>query len=278
MKVSLSLLALALSAAIAAPAFAQDDAVTQTNTYLWNEIEVKGKVKVEGTIDVDAESAATVDQDQVIGLNRSVGDGDHTARINGDALRRADGNIGVNLASGVGNAQSNDAAISTITRDGGNGNDKKGGDDDHDNGKKNDAGAMATAMVFSTQGTGGNSAESNEWGTNYTAELEGNALQNVQGNIGLNIAAGVGNGQSNGMAAAVADGARIAKATSDSEQGTIFNELDSSCGDLDLLAHIGGSALQNASGNIGVNVASGVGNLQHNGLAIASSNCTACGQ
>jgi hypothetical protein len=137
---------------------------------------------------------------------------------------------------------------------------------------------MATAMVFSTQGTGGNWAETSEYDTNYIAELEGNALQNVQGNVGLNIAAGVGNGQTNGMAAAIADGAVLAKATSDSEQGTLFNTLDSDCGDLDLVAHIGGSALQNASGNIGVNVASGVGNLQHNGLAIASSSCTACGQ
>lgn len=277
MKASLSLLALALSTAIAAPAFAQnrDDAVTQTNTYLWNEIEVKGKVKVEGEIDVNAESAATVDQDQVIGLNSSIGDGDHTARINGDALRRADGNIGVNLASGVGNAQSNDAAISTITSDSDSEDRRGGGGGGHD---RDDEGAMATAMVFSTQGTGANYASSHEYETNYTAELEGNALQNVEGNIGLNIAAGVGNGQSNGMAAAVADGALIAKATADSEQGTIYNQLDSSCGDLDLVAHIGGSALQNASGNIGVNVASGVGNLQHNGLAIASSNCTGCGQ
>jgi hypothetical protein len=33
-------------------------------------------------------------------------------------------------------------------------------------------------------------------------------------------------------------------------------------------AAIGGNALMNASGNIGVNVASGVGNLQHNGLSL----------
>ncbi|MFZ5655799.1 MAG: hypothetical protein ACOY37_01835 [Pseudomonadota bacterium] len=276
MKASLSLLTLALSVAITAPAFARDDAVTNTNTYLWNEIEVKVKVKVQGEIDVNAESAATVDQDQIIGLNRSVGDGDHTARIDGDALRRADGNIGVNLASGVGNAQSNDAAISTITRDGPGASGAGGANGNNGNDRKK-GGAMATAMVFSTQATGGNSARSNTWGTNYTAELEGNALQNVQGNIGLNIAAGVGNGQSNAMAAAVADGAVIAKATSDSEQVSLFNELDSSHGDLDLVASIGGNALQNASGNIGVNVASGVGNLQHNGLAIASSSCKACG-
>ena len=33
---------------------------------------------------------------------------------------------------------------------------------------------------------------------------------------------------------------------------------------------LGGGALAGATGNIGVNIASGVGNLQHNGLAVAS--------
>jgi len=33
---------------------------------------------------------------------------------------------------------------------------------------------------------------------------------------------------------------------------------------------LGAGALSNANGNIGVNIASGVGNLQHNGLAVAS--------
>lgn len=272
MKVSLSLLALALSTAIAAPAFAQDDAVTQTNTYLWNEIEVKGKVRVHGEIEVDGESAATVDQDQATALNYSVGDGDHTARVNGNALRGADGNIGLNVASGVGNAQSNDAAISTVTSDGENGAYNGGGGGGH----RRDRGPMATAMVFSTQAAVGNFASSDWYDTNYTAELEGNALEDVQGNIGVNVAAGVGNAQSNGMAAAVADGAVIAKATADSEQLSLFNVLDSSWGDLDLVAHMGGNALRNASGNIGVNIAAGVGNTQHNGLAIASSNCGGC--
>jgi hypothetical protein len=33
---------------------------------------------------------------------------------------------------------------------------------------------------------------------------------------------------------------------------------------------LGAGALAGATGNIGVNIASGVGNLQHNGLAVAS--------
>jgi hypothetical protein len=37
-------------------------------------------------------------------------------------------------------------------------------------------------------------------------------------------------------------------------------------------ATLGANALFGATGNIGVNIASGAGNLQHNGLAIASVN------
>jgi hypothetical protein len=37
-------------------------------------------------------------------------------------------------------------------------------------------------------------------------------------------------------------------------------------------AMLGSNALANASGNIGVNIAGGAGNLQHNGLAIAALN------
>ena len=44
----------------------------------------------------------------------------------------------------------------------------------------------------------------------------------------------------------------------------------------DLFAVLGGNALSDASGNIGVNVSAGVGNLQHNGLAIASASCGTC--
>lgn len=272
MKTTFSLLTLALAAAFAAPAMAdEDDADINSYTTLHNHIAVVGGVRVQGQIDIDGESAATVDQDQVTGGHRSVGDGDHTARVGDGAMNRASGNIGVNVSAGVGNAQANDAAISSLTDDGPARSDKGRPDQPSRN-----SGPMATAMVFSTQGTAGNSASSREWGTNYRATLGDDALRNASGNIGLNIAAGVGNGQSNALAVAVADDARLVKAGADSEQVTLLNYLDSSCGDLDLVASVGG-ALQNASGNIGVNVASGVGNLQHNGLSIASASCAACG-
>lgn len=289
MNVKLSLLALAVAAVFATPAMAQsrDDAETNTYTNISNHIDVDGRVEVRGRIRVDAEGAATIDQDQAAFGNRSDGDGDHTASFGDNALNGASGNIGVNVSAGVGNAQSNDAAITNLSlaKSGGGSDDPDDSDDqglvgpaDHDEDSDVRHGAMATAMVFSTQASIGNSASSEEEGTFYTATLDGEALGGVAGNVGVNVAAGVGNAQSNGMAASIAEGAVIAKASSDSEQVSMMNSLDSSHGDLDLIATFGGNALLGATGNIGVNVASGVGNLQHNGLAIASSTCNACGQ
>jgi uncharacterized protein (UPF0333 family) len=104
-------------------------------------------------------------------------------------------------------------------------------------------------------------------------------LQDAKGNIGVNIAAGVGNAQSNGMAASMNSSASLSKAVADSEQATFFNELLADC-DLDNFATFAGDALSGATGNIGVNITAGVGNAQHNGLAIStaqsSSSCGSC--
>jgi hypothetical protein len=71
------------------------------------------------------------------------------------------------------------------------------------------------------------------------------------------------------MAGSVNTSGRYAIATSASEQLSEDN-LQLAFWDLDDFAVLGGNALSGAQGNIGVNVAAGVGNLQHNGLSIAS--------
>ena len=251
-----SLLAIAL-AALALPAFAEgDDARIRGDTSVSNRIHVGGRVDVKGKIRVASESAATVDQDQATDANASLGDGDHSAHLGDNALSNAQGNIGANVAAGVGNAQSNDTALSAV------------------DGEK----VFASAMVFGRQSALANFATTNTDQTFYRATLDGNALSNAKGNIGVNVAAGVGNVQGNGMAASVNSSGTVALATSDSEQWASSNLLDSDGRriSLDLYASLGGNALSGAQGNIGVNVASGVGNLQHNGLAIATASCGAC--
>ncbi len=256
MKLHLSLLAAAMLA-VSAPAFAEgDDAVIYNSTDIVNSIWVIGDVFAYGEIDVASESGAVVDQDQTTAANASMGDGDNHAYLSGNALRSASGNIGANVAAGVGNAQANDTALSSVD-----------GDD-----------VFAHAMVFSSQETGINLGTDDGYADNqlfYTASASDNVLASASGNIGLNVAAGVGNAQTNALAASVNSSGTIAKATADSEQFTIWNTLAAEC-DLDNTAFLSGNALSGAVGNIGVNIAAGVGNAQHNGLAIAVAACELC--
>lgn len=254
MKVQYTLIAIALGTMFATSAFAQgDDAEIFSNTYFNNDVDVSGSVEVRGTIRVNSESSAIVDQDQLIQDNWSLGDGDHDADLTDSALNAAQGNIGVNVAAGVGNAQANDTALSSV------------------DGER----VFASAMVFSSQASYFNYASSSDSETYYSATLDGDALADAKGNIGVNVAGGVGNGQTNAMAASVNSSGTIATATADSEQDAWLNTLATDY-DLDTFATLGGNALSNAQGNIGANVAAGVGNLQHNGLSIATASCGTC--
>lgn len=76
--------------------------------------------------------------------------------------------------------------------------------------------------------------------------------------------------QENGMAASTNTSGRIAKATDYNKQSADNNSLRLNGCDPTNVASLNGTALMNAMGNIGVNIAAGAGNLQHNGLAIAT--------
>ena len=257
MKLHHTLLAATLLA-VSAPALAAgDDADIYSDWDMLNSIYVIGDVYAWGFIRVDSESAAVVDQDQTTYANGSFGDGDNSASASGDALSDASGNIGANIAAGVGNAQANDGALSAV---------------DGDN-------VFASAMVFNSQSTDSNFGtdlpSGPDAGLFYDASVSDNVLANASGNIGLNVAAGVGNAQSNAVAASVNSSGNVASASADSEQLTEMNDVVAGM-DLDNTASLSGSALSAAVGNIGVNIAAGVGNAQHNGLSIAVASCGTC--
>ena len=93
------------------------------------------------------------------------------------------------------------------------------------------------------------------------------ALSTADGNLGLNAAAGAFNIQKNALVIASVTGGHLAEATSGvlqhSEQNTSVVE--------DVTNNVAfSSSLTGASGNIGVNIAAGVGNLQLNTLTIAN--------
>ncbi|WP_118180752.1 hypothetical protein [Paraburkholderia phosphatilytica] len=172
--------------------------------------------------------------------------GNLTATTGTGAATGVSGNIGVNIAEGIDNAQANDASLASI--DAGN--------------------VFGNAQVFNNQSSGGSASIKN---FNVNASLGDNSLKSATGNIGVNIASGVGNVQNNSMAASTstvtaknANGAMVATDQNDQTAELAFS------GSFEGTASLGAGALSGATGNIGVNIAGGAGNVQHNGLAIAS--------
>ncbi|MFC5428533.1 hypothetical protein ACFPTO_06905 [Paraburkholderia denitrificans] len=156
------------------------------------------------------------------------------------------GNVGINISEGVDNAQNNEASLAMI--DAGN--------------------VFGNAQIFNSQSSAGNAKIKN---FNVNASVGSNALAGASGNIGVNIAAGVGNVQNNSLAASSSTGksapdsaAMVATDQSSQSAGLNFN------GSFGGTASMAPNALAGASGNIGVNIAGGAGNVQHNGLAIAA--------
>ncbi|OMG70220.1 cell wall anchor protein [Burkholderia ubonensis] len=159
------------------------------------------------------------------------------------------GNLGVNIAEGIDNAQSNDVSLASV--DIGN--------------------VFGNAQIFSSQSSAG-SASVNNFKLNAT--VGDGSLSNVSGNVGVNVASGIGNVQNNSLAGSVTtvnatQAQTVAMvATDDNTQ----NAAAAASGRFEGSATLGANTLHNATGNIGVNIAGGVGNLQHNGLAIAALN------
>ena len=119
----------------------------------------------------------------------------------------------------------------------------------------NDAQSSTRNQVTNTQVTNG-------------AAVNGSALNNAKGNIGVNVSSGDNNQQANAAALSAAD-ASFVFGSSDAE---VFASQSATSNNTSYLgntnaATLGGSALANASGNIGVNISAGNSNQQKNDLA-----------
>lgn len=177
----------------------------------------------------------------------------NTATLSGDTASYASGNIGVNISAGDTNVQDNAAALSSVD----------------------------SSFVFgsSSSSVGVGQLNANNETTNIAvqnkARIGDNAFLGASGNIGVNVAAGTGNGQKNTMAASVTSLGNVS-ASILSAQGSGGNMIRNE-GCNENVASIGGSAFSGASGNIGVNITSGTGNLQSNSLSMAVS-CSGCGK
>lgn len=234
------------------------------------ELHFYGHVDIDGKIrDINAASFAVIDNKQINlenyvympweykqGSSNSAGTDSKSSVLNG-----ASGNIGVNMAAGAYNLQDNAAAIAS-TQIGPSG--YKGG------------AASADAEIFTIQKAHGNitgpAADYGKWNaptSDNTASLLGAVLNGASGNIGVNVAAGSFNAQQNSLAIANVQGtAVLAEATAAVLQENTRNYAQNVR--FTNSATIGGKALDHASGNIGVNMAAGVSNLQNNSLSLSA--------
>ena len=183
--------------------------------------------------------------------------GDDDAYITHHVLQNAAGNVNVNVAAGADNMQANGLAATD-----------------------NNAGKLATAAIDNDQGTEGyfgNSARLSftRWGSN-NAYLNDQVLQNASGNVGANVAAGAWNEQANNLSMAYAAGPVASTTTAtaaiaDNQASNRALWLPSVAVDQSgaMTASLSDKVLQNASGNIGVNAASGLQNVQANNTALA---------
>jgi hypothetical protein len=141
--------------------------------------------------------------------------------------------------------------------------------------------AALSAGAFADSQSGGNASitDSQNSNNNYVnnegtenTSLVDSSLNGVSGNVGVNVAAGDNNQQANAGAIAVADAGLVfgyaASATIDVDQTARENVLDNySVPNNATLSDSG----ENASGNVGINIAAGNFNQQKNDMAIAVS-------
>ncbi|AOK52202.1 cell wall anchor protein [Burkholderia stagnalis] len=159
------------------------------------------------------------------------------------------GNLGVNIAEGISNVQSNDVALASV--DVGN--------------------VFGNAQIFSNQSSAGRATVNN---FKLNASVGDGSLSAVQGNVGVNVASGIGNVQNNSLAGAVTtvNASQVNTVAMVATDDNTQSAAAQASGRFEGNAMLGANTLHGSSGNIGVNIAGGIGNLQHNGLAIAALN------
>lgn len=283
-----TLMALAVTALFGASvAYAQDDgnwngngngssgnSVTiKKSISLSSNVNITGDPTISGSIGINS-AAIAIENGSQSTQNNSVFNTSSTSNnssISGSVGQGSSGNVGANVAAGDNNSQSNAAALSASVSGSSTGNQPS---DDWTGGggsKSGSAGEMADAEAFADQSVAFNTTVN--LGTDNNASVSGSAFQGASGNIGVNVASGDDNEQLNGLAAATTDDNVYATATATTDQQSQNNKTFNGpfCDEnTSNNASLSGSAFQGASGNIGVNVAAGSGNLQANTLSMAA--------
>jgi hypothetical protein len=255
-------------------------------------LNIDGSISISGEVDADALAHATLDDKQIVdgnsvqfedyqnayqdwstdqagaepGLGQGPGDQffteegtaqgpalyTNTVTAGDGTLSNASGNIGLNMAAGDYNVQENAAVISSAESLDGSGG--------------AEAGSFSLQNLYNN-GFNDRSFERENTDIDNTVAIGAGLADGADGNIGVNAAAGAFNIQKNALVIATVTGGNLAEATA----GTLQDVEENSSVHEDTTNNVSiGASLIGASGNIGVNLASGVGNLQLNTLTISN--------
>jgi len=217
-----------------------------------------------GSLATDSRAESLLDAKQLSYLNMSINTGMvNRAAIGDSAFSNARGNIGVNVAAGDGNQQINSAALAQV--------------DD-----MMFVFGTSSADVVSYQDSAENDVRN--IGVTNRSLIGGSAFSGAVGNIAVSMAAGSNNQQKNSISMTVSNNgladANVAAVQKSNrnvasyDPRTEYDDLTGSQVIRDFNANksmINGAAFAGAAGNIGVNMASGTGNQQLNALSLSIS-------
>jgi hypothetical protein len=268
-------------------------------------INIYGLIRIDGSVDADALAHATLDDKQSIDRNEVMFEDYQNANMNssnildepgvgqgsGDALfteegaasgpalysnsvdigagtlANASGNVGLNVAVGDYNLQENAAVLASAEGAGGVVVDPSTGEITGQSGGA-EAGSFSLQSLYDNAfNSDSQSYEDENTDIDNSVSVGAGALDGATGNIGVNAAAGAFNIQKNALVIASVTGGNLAEAAAGVIQHSQWNDSvhENTTNTVNLSASLVG-----ASGNIGVNLAAGVGNMQLNSLTIAS--------
>jgi hypothetical protein len=294
-----------LSSAAMAESFSQSTQVGWTNNVnvsltqyitVSKYLDINGSISINGSIDVDGMAQATVDNKQInsgnsvqfedyqnvnmatdtfwepelgsSGLGAAPAIYDNNASVGQNTLSAATGNIGLNVAAGDYNQQENVASIAAALSDSASLNGAAEAQVFSLQSLRNSGFNDERAIIGDTQAPVSAGFEVENTVITNDATVGNNALTGVSGNVGVNVAAGAFNQQKNALAMASIDRGVLAEAHAAIQQTSRNNSSyhENTVNN----ASIGDNSLVGATGNIGVNIAAGVGNQQLNSLSVSS--------
>ncbi len=200
------------------------------------------------SLEIASAASATLNEEQTSSGNVDlIGNLDNSVSFTADIATKTGGTIGLNMTAGDFNLQNNAAVLALIA---------------------DSASSETYASTSLLQNLFGNTfdGEATDVQMRNAVSVDISASDDVAGNVGLNAASGAFNLQSNAVAIAAVPGSMLAQAqaglTQDAQQNLSTHH--------DAVNNVAATIiLDGVSGNVGMNLASGVGNVQSNRITIA---------